>query len=264
MQLQSKYRWWFKYFIEWFKYWEWNIQSVLFLEKIFQNIDNWILIMDDILDDSNFRNGEVCLYQSKGIKFAIIESEKNIYSSLCEIQDNDLKSSILNFLNKVIKWQEIDFNLENNIYKSDEYIDKYFEMITLFTWWHVADNFSMWYQLASWNLLDNTIYKQLESVWILRQIYDDIDDYQENHHERFWDFIRSNKRLPEIIYMKNWWDRDVIMQYIQEKDMTSLYNTIFSIKNKKELNEYIKLYRNKISSNVEAFWFVDVIINKNF
>jgi hypothetical protein len=39
--------------------------------------------MDDIIVYTEFRNGEICLYKFKGIKFAIIEADKNIYSSLC-------------------------------------------------------------------------------------------------------------------------------------------------------------------------------------
>ena len=213
--------------------------------------------MDDIIDKSQYRNWKTCLYLDIWIDKAIIESEilkVNWINAIIELASKlkinnknkvEILTSINNFLGNIYKWELIDQELWETKNITNDSINKYFEMISLFTWWHIKYWFEIW-QLLSNKKINNKLSKIAISLWIIRQICDDFNDYFEWHHEPFWDFINNSNRLPEILFYINWWNRKFVINKLEKWEIDETRNRILNKKVRNKLYKYCKIEENKI------------------
>lgn len=188
-------------------------------EEHSHNIDGFdtaILMLDDILDQSKIRDGKPCFYIERGIDKAKEEAkilqqkafealfsicnEKNI-GVIGKLRAKFLLQSLRSVVNR---GQKIDYFLENSKNISNSYLSKYDEMIRLFTGGHIKYSFLLGFLFSK----KNPEYKGVvisigEKIGIIRQIYDDLQDYKKEHHEPLGDLIHSKKRLPELLFLLN-------------------------------------------------------------
>lgn len=189
-------------------------------------LDNAILIVDDIFDNSKLRNWSPCLYIEKWIQNALIQAELFKVEAIKQLEElmnktktqvvfqNEVYKKVFLFLKSVYLWENIGQELFKSQEKHELKIKKYYDMVTLFTGWHIK----FWLEIGQ--LIANEkstkeIWIISEKTWIIRQIIDDFDDYFEEHHEPFWDFINQSNRLPEILFS---WNRKEILSLIWNKE----------------------------------------------
>lgn len=181
------------------------------------NIDGFdtaVLILDDILDQSKIRDGKPCFYIQHGIDKAKKEVkilQQKAFKSLVSICNErnigvigKLKAKfLLRSLRLVVnKGQKIDYFLENSKNVNNSYLNKYNEMIRLFTGGHIKYSFLLGFLFSK----NSPQYKSVvisigEKIGVIRQIYDDLQDYKKEHHEPLGDLIHSKKRLPELLFL---------------------------------------------------------------
>jgi geranylgeranyl pyrophosphate synthase len=229
----------------------------LFLLKNISKIDESILILDDILDNSKIRNKNPCLYLEIGVEKAISISKEykllgiNSLKKLIEISKTSEtnKLEILEkldlFFESIELGEKINLDLQNNNFYLNQ-IDLYFKMITLFTGNHIKFGLEIG-QLLNNNKIDLNLSEISISVGIIRQIYDDFLDYFDEHHKPFGDFISSNKRLPELLFLSLGGNRDIIQNYLKSNDFKSSREIILNNEIRKKLFEYCKFELNKCS-----------------
>ena len=196
------------------------------LLKQISKIDDSILILDDIIDKSELRNGKPCLYKQEGLQEAIVQSEilkSEAISSLIKLmkisktnQKNQLE--ILDKINKFFKsiylGEQIDFKLGKLNKFENNQIDQYFKMVSLFTGNHIKFGLEIG-QLLSNNNIDLKLSEIAISLGIIRQICDDFNDYFDEHHEPFGDFMTKKNRLPGLLFKKNKEDRSNVLKYFK-------------------------------------------------
>ena len=235
------------------------------LLKQISKIDDSILILDDIIDKSELRNGKPCLYKQEGLQEAIVQSEilrSEAISSLIKLmkisktnQKNQLE--ILDKINKFFKsiylGEQIDLKLGKLNKFENNQIDQYFKMVSLFTGNHIKFGLEIG-QLLSNNNIDLKLSEIAISLGIIRQICDDFNDYFDEHHEPFGDFMTKKNRLPELLFKKNKEDRSNVLKYFKKNNYKEARKIILNSNIRQKLynfcNEELEKI-NKIKTNFD-------------
>lgn len=261
----------FAYYIQqWYEYALWEkISDSTFFEKLehIYDIDNSILIIDDILDKSEERNWKPSLYKEIGIEKAIIEANLKYTNAIsyllelgkiCKISAHnqiEIIKKIYLFVHQIYQGQKIDQMLPT-LSSIDKKKKKYFEMITLFTWGHIKFWLEIWQLLAN-KIPNESISKIADSLWIIRQIYDDFSDYFPSHHEMFWDFANWNNRLPEILFLENNWVREEVLWYIKDWNENKVREIVLNKRSRELLFDYCEQEEQKIKEIDIYIWESD-------
>lgn len=197
------------------------------LKKV-QEIDEAVLIIDDILDSSKLRNGNPCLYLRKGIPQAIVQAELHKLNSIESIAKlmNLLKTQehykrqvqerLNEFFKSVYSGEELNLGMTGSKKSTNLLTKEYFKMVKLFTGGHIRYSLEIG-QLIANNIPEKTLSKVAEHAGVIRQIVDDFNDYYNEHHEPFGDFINNENRLPEILFTKFKGCRGVVVKRIKKK-----------------------------------------------
>lgn len=261
------------YIIKWYEFWSNTKLEDFEKSKIIKDlwiIDNSILILDDIFDESQKRNWRMCLYRKIGIQWAIIKAELlksefvwkiiKLMQKMRTNEKNQVKviEHIHNFLAWIYKWEDIDILLGKEKTITKKSISKYFKMISLFTWWHIQFGLEIW-QLIANKEPNKNLSKIAISLWITRQIYDDFCDYFLWHHEPFWDFLTHSNRLPEILFKLEWWDINKIETMLKKDKLKDARNIILDNNIRKLLYKYCKKEIKKIWTIKTKFDFSKMI-----
>ena len=235
------------------------------LLKQISKIDDSILILDDIIDKSELRNGKPCLYKQEGLQEAIVQSEilkSEAISSLIKLmkisktnQKNQLE--ILDKINKFFKsiylGEQIDLKLGKLNKFENNQIDQYFKMVSLFTGNHIKFGLEIG-QLLSNNNIDLKLSEIAISLGIIRQICDDFNDYFDEHHEPFGDFMTKKNRLPGLLFKKNKEDRSNVLKYLKKNNYKEARKIILNSNIRQKLynfcNEELEKI-NKIKTNFD-------------
>lgn len=240
-------------------------------------IDDSVLIKDDFLDGSKYRNGKLCLYKKIGVEQALIKSEHNRCNSinalfklmnLCNTSlDNRLKilENHNNFISDVYAGELVDLSLKKNKSLYITLLKKYKNMISLFTGGHIKYAVKIGFLLVNNNCNDN-----IENICVssgrIRQVCDDFDDYYEKHHESFGDFINNKNRLPELLFNKNNGNRKKVLKLINLKKHDVARDLILTKKVKADLYNFcLAEYNNikKLNKKVN-FNYLDILIDFNY
>lgn len=242
----------------------------LTLEQSF-NIDGFdtaILMLDDIQDQSKIRDGKPCFYIVNGIEKTKVEV-KILQQKAFEELENICDERRIGFIGKlrvkfllntlhsaIIKGQNIDSVLEHSLTIKTSFIQQYDYMIKLFTGGHIKYSFLLGFLFSK----NNPSYKKTvisigEKIGIIRQIFDDINDYKKEHHEPLGDLINSKKRLPELIFLLNSTDKEkTALQDLMrnpEENFSKIADTILNTKVKNIIREKIKAIKNEIDLDLE-------------
>lgn len=221
-------------------------------------IDDSVLIIDDILDQSSCRNGKSCLYKKSGLESALITAKLQEFKSFNALVAlmNVLKTSpsyrlrleetFNEFLYQVYVGQKIDLELCAIKNYDAKLIPKYFEMIRTFTGGHVKYALRIGQLLANTNPNEN-VDRMAESLGVIRQICDDFDDYFEKHHEPFGDFQRGCNRLPEILFKKQKGSRRTVLNLISNKEYEKARKIVLNNNTRKILYSYCETENKKIA-----------------
>ena len=228
------------------------------LLKEISKIDDSILILDDIIDESKLRNAKPCLYIQEGLQKAIISSEilkSDSINSLIELmkisktnQKNQLKilKKINEFFKNIYLGEQIDLELGKINDFKDNQIIKYFKMVSLFTGGHIKFGLEIGQLLANRDI-DLDLSKIAISLGIIRQICDDFNDYFDKHHEPFGDFLTKSNRLPELLFKRNKGDRNNVLKYLENDDYTKAREVILNSDIRKELYNFCNKELEKIN-----------------
>jgi len=220
-------------------------------------IDDAILIIDDIIDNSLLRNNKPCLYREIGVSKSIITAEllksKAITKliSLMKVSKTKPQYQVLVlekinlFLDAIYLGEKINLNQVNTNQTIDYQLKNYFKMIKLFTGGHIKFGLEIG-QLIVNKIPAPQLSKIGESAGIVRQIIDDYYDYFKNHHEPFGDFIFGDKRLPEILFYKFGGTRNNALVLIKAKKYKQVRLLILNEHVRTELHSICNKEVNKI------------------
>jgi geranylgeranyl pyrophosphate synthase len=173
--------------------------------------DDAILIMDDIKDKSKIRDGKECYYIIHGTKkakhrayFLLKESKKELNKVAIKrgvglIDRVKIQLVVWRLKNKINKGESIDSYLKGIDKVSESLLDSYMKMIRLFTGGHIRHAFELGYLLSN-HKFDKNILNAGEKIGMYRQINDDINDYEEKHHEPLGDLINNKNRFPQLVF----------------------------------------------------------------
>lgn len=263
------------YIIRWYEYGLWKRISDKNILKLFAplcTIDDSILILDDIFDQSLSRNGNPCLYKEIWISWAILKAESlksEFIASLLSIMKS-LNTNIQNqlrvielvslFLGDVYQGESIDLELWSLQKVGKQTIARYFEMITLFTGWHIRYGLEIG-QLISNTSIDTELSEIALKLWRIRQIYDDFEDYMLAHHEPFGDFTVHKNRLPELLFKLEWWDVKYVENVLQIGNLTEARSTILNDNVRTHLHNYCEQEHKDIQKLNTMFDYKDMIVD---
>ncbi len=250
-----------------------NSQQLSLLHKI-SAIDDSILILDDILDESKTRNGKPCLYIKEGLQKAIISAELlriEAFNSITKLsliskttKDNQIKifQKLNDFFKNIYLGQKIDLELGLEEKYEDKLIKKYFKMIGLFTGGHIKFGLEIG-QLIANKKIDASLSKIALSLGTIRQIYDDFLDYFDKHHEAFGDFKNKTNRLPELLFMKFDGKRKQVEKQLKLHNYSSARNLVLNKQVRKTLYNYCQIELNKCQKISTNFNYQNLIENFN-
>jgi len=233
--------------------------SVLTLLSHVNTIDDAILIVDDILDESKVRNGKPCLYLQEGIPKALVTAEllkASADEALEKIMVNIKTSSrfkatvhytMFRLLQDIYKGEKISFEPVDSNKDFSIHIKNYLEMITLFTGGHIKYGLQIG-QLIMNRSPDENLDKIAEATGVIRQILDDFQDYFGEHHEPFGDFLGQAWRLPEILFHKYGGDRLHIRELLEAEQYVEARRIILSPQVRYELYRYCEMAYKKIKA----------------
>lgn len=235
------------------------------------NIDGFdtaVLILDDILDQSKIRDGKPSFYIEHGIDEAKKEAKILQQKSFKELNNICNKRNIgflgrvrakfllQNLYSAIEKGQGIDFVLEHSSTVKTSFIQDYDHMIKLFTGGHIKYSFLLGFLFSKKNpSYKKTVISIGEKIGIIRQIFDDINDYKKEHHEPLGDLINSKKRLPELIFLLNSTDeekstlKDLLRK--PEENLSKIIEIILNEKVKNIIREKIITIKNDIDRDLE-------------
>lgn len=231
------------------------------------SFDDAVLILDDIQDDSSVRNGNPCYHVLHGIE-ASKEEARRLYKQSFETLGNIFKSRKLGFISrikaklvlsklksKIEKGQNIDKTLENKIGVNKRDIYNWHKMSKLFTGGHIRCGFQIGVLICdipkkkAKHILDIG-----ESIGVIRQIDDDINDYQQIHHEPLGDLIHHKKRLPELVFLLISSNEEIfnLEKYLQQPtdNLLKIKQTIFSPKVIEGIRGLVKTEESFIEKNI--------------
>ena len=116
-------------------------------------------------------------------------------------------------------------------------------MIRLFTGKHIKYGFLLGYLISGKNpIYKNTVIDIGENIGLIRQIQDDLNDYEQKHNEPLGDLINHKKRLPELIFLLNASDNEKgkLNEILNTtKDVSDIKNFVLNEKTKKEISSKI-------------------------
>lgn len=233
-------------------------------ERLFSKlslIDDSVLILDDILDNSSSRNGTLCLHRTHGIQHATIVAQQYqsraydyLHALMLECKTKELfQIKILEkfseFIQQVNKGQKIDLELSKIKGYTPQLLSKYFFMIKTFTGGHIKYALEIGQLLANKNT-DQKLSKEAESAGIIRQIIDDFYDYFDAHHEPFGDLTSGANRLPEILFKKRKGNINLALEHVKNKKYSEARKIILNTQIRKEIYFYCKREDKKIHSKL--------------
>lgn len=230
--------------------------------------DTAILLLDDMQDQSKIRDGKPCFYIEHGIEKTKIKATNLQAKAFRELKNicNERKIGFLgkmrakfllySLYSKINKGQNIDLFLEKSSKINHSLVKKYDEMIKLFTGGHIKYGFLLGFLFSKKNpLYKRSVISIGEKIGIIRQIFDDINDYKKEHHEPLGDLIYSKKRLPELIFLLNSTDEEsVILKDLLKNpngNFPKITETIFNEKVRSVINEKIKVIKKEINLELE-------------
>lgn len=237
------------------------------LQELFDKItiiDDSVLIIDDILDQSEFRNGKLCFYKIYGLQNAIItaklqESESiNVIIYLAKVLKTKehyvlkVLETFNEFLYNVYVGQRMDYELSQIKEFSPKLMKKYFDMIRIFTGGHVKYGVRIGQLLANKDT-NRDIDILADSIGVIRQICDDYNDYFEQHHEPFGDFKIGCNRLPELLFKKHNGNREKILKLISQKKYSEVREIVLTLETRKAMYEYCKKEHAKIEGLLKKY-----------
>jgi geranylgeranyl pyrophosphate synthase len=191
------------------------------------SLDTAILIIDDIIDESEGRAGRPCLYREVGIKDALARAmviQCDAFTALLQAMDllgTPMSGRVgalerFNELHRCIYLgQQLDLAARRQSAFHPELIDRYFELIVYATSSHVRTGLETG-QLIAGRQPDPIISAVADEIGMIRQICDDFNDYFPDHHEPFGDLIAGLNRLPELLFLKAGGRRDVVLQLLDQ------------------------------------------------
>lgn len=234
---------------------------------LLDGFDRAILILDDIEDQSQIRDGKPCFYITHGIAQAKKEAEKlnreafGALGKICEKRKIGIvKSFYAKFLLKILYkniqlGQRIDKQLQLSQY-NPRLLSKYDRMIRLFTGGHIKYAFLIGFIISGRNpSYKDRVVSIGEDIGILRQIDDDIKDYEGCHHEAFGDLIQHKNRLPELLFYMHADSNgkiklnNFLVSYTENK--SEIKKIIFGDKVQKCISEKINRIKTKIDLKIK-------------
>ncbi len=234
-------------------------KSVLPILKKISVIDDAVLIIDDILDNSKLRNGKPCLYLREGKPKAIakaeeykVEAVEAINELMVAVKTKDsyqklVHKKITQFFKGIDMGEQLNLELTKSKKSIKELLKKYQEMIRLFTGGHIKFSLEIG-QLIADKQPEKNLSKIAESAGIIRQVVDDFKDYFKSHHEPFGDFINQENRLPEILFKKQKGDRNIVMKLVNKKKFREARQIILNTQVRKGLFKKCLEEENKIKN----------------
>lgn len=233
-------------------------------------VDDGVLILDDIYDQSEIRNGKPCLYKEIGLQSALIEAEllklkaeKNLFLLMNKLEILEKNKIVVvelfnKFLIAIYAGEKIDNELSLLKEVGDDAIKKYFEMVALFTGGHIKYSLEIGQLLAN-KEIDKNLSDIAVSAGIIRQICDDFDDYFSEHHEPFGDFINQKNRLPEIIFKISGGKREDVEKLLKDKEYNKAREIILNKQVRQRLYNFCLLELEKIKNLKTNFDYIDVV-----
>lgn len=235
---------------------------------VLDGFDRSILILDDISDHSTTRDGQPCFYITYGVEAAKQEAQKLYREAFSELELICKKRNfglikryraklLLRKLHRDIeKGQTLDIELEKAEIVSPGLLKKYDIMVTLFTGNHIRSGFALGFLLSG----KKSTYKEKvllvgQKIGILRQIDDDIRDYNLGHHEPLGDLIQHKKRLPELLFLldSSAVEKERLGNIL--KDPKNNYQEIRNIVFNKQVNNALSRKTSSIVSKVDSALF---------
>jgi len=227
-------------------------------------IDDSVLIMDDILDKSELRNGTPCFYKIHGTQKAIITAkfqECEAINALMQLAVvlktkeqyvHKILKTFNEFLMQVYTGQKIDYELSKINNYAPEILKKYFEMIRIFTGGHIKYSIRIGHLLANEDV-NPEIDKIADSIGIIRQICDDYNDYFEQHHEPCGDFKIGCNRLPEILFKKQNGNRKKVVSLISKREFSKVREIVLTSETRKIMHECCKKEYKKVEKLIHTY-----------
>ncbi|MFA4907540.1 MAG: polyprenyl synthetase family protein, partial [archaeon] len=132
-------------------------------------------------------------------------------------------------------------------------LNKYNLMIRLFTGRHIKGGFLLGYLISGKNPVYGKKVAEIgEQIGAIRQIKDDLDDYEEKHHEPLGDLINHKKRLPEILFLlsSSGWEKNEL-ELLLKNPLENAPRIKALVLNEK-VGQRIESEIQNISKNVEA------------
>ncbi len=221
-----------------------------------QYIDDSILILDDIIDKSQKRNKDLCLYRKIGIGNTIIESKIlqtkaiegmfTLMKKLWTKEENQIKiiQAINNLIKDIYEWEKLQGTT----------VEEYIKKIKKITWSHIKCGLRIG-QLLFNKKPQKEIEEIATSLWVIRQICDDIQDYYPWHHEPFNDFLSEEKRIPEILFENEGWNKNEITILIKNNKLNDARKKVINKKVQKQLKALCDIEYEKIISIKSNFQY---------
>jgi geranylgeranyl pyrophosphate synthase len=92
-------------------------------------------------------------------------------------------------------------------------LDRYRAIVVNITGSHVRFGLECGQLLAGYDP-DTELSSAAEAIGIVRQVRDDFDDYFDDHHEPFGDFVGGLNRLPELLFKQEGGNRDDVTRLL--------------------------------------------------
>lgn len=226
-------------------------------------IDDAILILDDIIDQSLLRNGLPTLYREKGLGEAVLESQ------MIRCNATDALHELMRLLDTEsthrVRASELFNAFQKDLYIGERMkvstLEQYLEQVRRITGGHIAYGLAIGTCLANGEL-GSGLFKAAESYGNIRQIVDDVEDYYGNHHEPFGDFIHGSLRAPELFFLRNGGDKKAVMRLLDRGKYEEAKSTVLSSCVRKDLyslcKEQEKNTKNKeVSEKLRSLLLVD-------
>jgi hypothetical protein len=191
------------------------------------NVDAAILIIDDIIDESENRAGRPSMHREIGVKDALAEAmiiECDAVGALHRAMDlletpMPHRVEALGRLNElhhcIYIGQRLDLAARRERVYRPELIDRYFELIHRATSSHVRTGMEIG-QLLAGRRPESSISAIADEIGVIRQICDDFNDYFPDHHDPFGDFVNGLNRLPELLFLAAGGRREPVLRLLED------------------------------------------------